>query len=164
MKLQKVHSPNFTEGRPVKRPLAAVIHSTEGTEQSAISWIQKPASRVSYHYLVRRNGEVIQFVDEKDTAWHAGAVVGSSWSGLKHGANPNDYTIGMAFAGWADEGPSQKQISALAELVFEAAVRWNWKIDEHDVIGHREIRTDKTCPGDRCDLAVLRGLARLPVL
>lgn len=48
---------------------------------------------VSAHFLVRRSGELLQFVSCDDRAWHAGA---SSWQGR---AGCNDYSIGVEFEG-----------------------------------------------------------------
>ena len=67
--------------------------------------------RVSSHYLVRRSGEVIQFVAPELRAWHAGASV---WRGR---SACNDYSIGIELEG-TDDGPFEDaQYAALAARV-----------------------------------------------
>jgi N-acetyl-anhydromuramyl-L-alanine amidase AmpD len=49
-----------------------VIHTTEDKADVAIRRLTDPARRVSVHYLVRRDGSVVQFVRNEDVAYHAG--------------------------------------------------------------------------------------------
>src|SRR6185503_6523080 len=49
-----------------------VIHTTEGSCQSAVNRFQDPTQDVSAHFIVCRDGSVIQMVREQDTAYHAG--------------------------------------------------------------------------------------------
>ena len=54
--------------------------------------------RVSSHFLIRRDGELLQFVSCLDRAWHAGA---SRWHGRER---CNDFSIGVELEG-VDDGP-----------------------------------------------------------
>ncbi len=49
-----------------------VIHTTESSADFAIQWFQNSASGVSAHYLVRRDGSIVQLVRDRDIAYHAG--------------------------------------------------------------------------------------------
>src|SRR4051812_8976659 len=49
-----------------------IIHTTEGTTSSAVATFQDPNSNVSAHYIVSRDGSVIQMVLERDVAYAAG--------------------------------------------------------------------------------------------
>ncbi|MFH1924625.1 MAG: N-acetylmuramoyl-L-alanine amidase [Planctomycetota bacterium] len=49
-----------------------VIHTTESMASSALSWFKNPASEVSAHYLVKRDGTVLQLVRDDDISHHAG--------------------------------------------------------------------------------------------
>ncbi|MCH8331366.1 MAG: N-acetylmuramoyl-L-alanine amidase [Bacteroidetes bacterium] len=60
---------NFSP-RDDDKPEIIVIHIGEGTKEQIYSEFLTGA--VSSHYLTCENGEVWQFVEEKDTAWHAG--------------------------------------------------------------------------------------------
>lgn len=67
--------------------------------------------RVSAHFLVRRDGELLQFVSTTSRAWHAGV---SSWRGR---ARCNDASIGVELEG-ADAQPyAQAQYASLARLL-----------------------------------------------
>src|SRR5689334_6011320 len=100
---KKVCAPrNFRLGRPSTLQIeAVVIHIIDGSLQDADSTfgdntLQGPRSA---HYAVGRNGDVHQYVEEQDTAFHAGRVVNPTWGGLKRSPdgtfiNPNYYTIG----------------------------------------------------------------------
>ena len=69
------------------------------------------ALRVSAHFLIRRNGELVQFVGCNDRAWHAGA---SSWKGREH---CNDFSIGIELEGTDALPYAAAQYTMLARLV-----------------------------------------------
>jgi N-acetyl-anhydromuramoyl-L-alanine amidase len=94
--------------------------------------------RVSAHFFVRRDGEVVQFVACAKRAWHAGA---SCWRGRER---CNDFSIGIELEG-CDEQPFEgAQYDALASLT--GALRRRYPIA--DVVGHSEIAPGrKTDPG-----------------
>lgn len=56
-----------------------VMHATVGSYASSLAWLTNPASRVSTHYLIRKDGHVAQLVPDDRAAWHAGA---SHWFDL----------------------------------------------------------------------------------
>jgi AmpD protein len=98
--------------------------------------------RVSAHFLVRRDGEVIQFVPCHRRAWHAGV---SCWLGRER---CNDYSIGIELEGCDDLPFSDRQYAALAHLtrVLGRAYRLE------DIVGHADIAPGrKTDPGRRFD-------------
>ena len=51
-----------------------ILHTCEGTRAGSIGWLCTPASQVSAHYYVCRNGDLFQLVDDSRCAWHAGVV------------------------------------------------------------------------------------------
>ena len=79
MNIIPVLSPNFTQGRRTYRPEAIVIHVMDGTLKGTDGWFSSPLSQVSAHYGIGRNGEVHQYVEEIDTAWHAGRIHDPTW-------------------------------------------------------------------------------------
>lgn len=94
--------------------------------------------RVSAHFFIRRDGELIQFVPCSQRAWHAGA---SSWRGRER---CNDYSVGIELEG-SDEAPfTDAQYTALNGLL--AVLRTAYPIA--DVVGHSDIAPGrKTDPG-----------------
>jgi N-acetyl-anhydromuramyl-L-alanine amidase AmpD len=155
-----VGSPNFTTGRRTYRPTAIVIHIAEGSTAAVDSWFRNPASKVSAHYLVTKEGELHQYVREEDTAWHAGRVHEPTWKGLIAGVNPNLYTIGIEHEGKGDDAWPNLMYERSARLLAEIHCRWGIPIDRAYVVGHREIFARKSCPGSMVDLAGLVTRAR----
>jgi len=96
------------------------------------------ALRVSAHFLIRRDGEIIQFVPCPARAWHAGP---SSWRGRER---CNDFSIGIELEG-ADTVPfTDAQYAQLATLT--RALRARYPIA--DIAGHSDIAPGrKTDPG-----------------
>lgn len=92
-----------------------VLHADAGkSDQGTISWIQSPDSKVSYHYLIGRDGKVYQFVDDLEKAWHAGV---SSFEGRPF---CNNYSLGVAFANdQKGEAFTDEQIDTGVELVAD---------------------------------------------
>lgn len=121
-----------------------VIHATANKSfDGALSWMQNPNSKVSAHYLVGKEGEIAQLVEETQQAWHAGE---SSWDG-KTGLNK--YSIGIEVVNLNDNKDeySAKQISALVGLIIGIRER-NPGILLRNVVGHNQIAPKrKTDPG-----------------
>jgi N-acetylmuramoyl-L-alanine amidase len=160
-------SVNFRPGRPTAfKPEAIVIHICEGSLRSVDQHFNDPKSSVSAHYCVAKSGQVHQYVQEIDTAFHAGNVDRPSWPLIKKGElpgsfiNPNFYTIGIEHEGFADDVWPEAQISTSAALVGEIAQRWQIPLDENHVIRHHQIRFSKSCPGNFIQIAEI--LKRVP--
>jgi N-acetylmuramoyl-L-alanine amidase len=138
---------NFFEGRRGFSPKAIVIHIIVGSLESAGMTFGDPKSSVSAHYGVGKSGSVHQFVEETDTAFHAGTVVRPTWKLIDPRVNPNFYTIGIEHEGQPQDQWPNEQYQTSAALVRAIAGRWNVPLDRDHVIMHREIRASKTCPG-----------------
>lgn len=151
---------NFHKGRPYGfHPEAIVIHIMDGSYEAGESVFADSSTQKSAHYGVSKQGTVHQYVDENDTAFHAGIVVNPTWDLLKPGVNPNFYTIGIEHEGLACDVWSDAQLEASADLVKEIAARWCIPLDTEHVIRHHQIRASKTCPGG---LDVGELLANIP--
>ncbi len=105
--------------------------------------------RVSAHFLIRRDGSMLQFVSANDRAWHAGL---SSFSGRER---CNDYSIGIELEG-SDFVPfTDLQYITLSGLT--AALQQRYSLS--DVAGHQHIAPDrKTDPGPFFDWHAYRAL------
>ena len=106
---------------------------------------------VSAHFLIRRDGEIFQFVPLDLRAWHAGL---SSFQGQ---GNCNDFSIGIELEG-TDEMPySDVQYSALLELSHEIMKTYP-SITLGRVVGHMDIAPKrKTDPGFAFDWGAFRA-------
>jgi len=99
---------------------------------------QLRALRVSAHFLIRREGEVMQFVSANDRAWHAGA---STFCGRER---CNDFSIGIEVEGTDFEPFDPRQYDSLSSLTLALCERYPLA----DVAGHEHIAPGrKTDPG-----------------
>jgi N-acetyl-anhydromuramyl-L-alanine amidase AmpD len=150
---------NFAAGRRGFKPDAIVIHIIVGSLKSADAQFGNPASKVSAHYGVGRDGVVHQYVQETDTAFHAGIIDRPNrdllQEVLRPNVNPNLYTIGIEHEGFANQDWTEAQIATSTELVREIASRWDIPLDRKHVIKHHEIRFAKSCPGENVNMDAL---------
>ena len=156
--------PNFTLSRKTYKPEAIVIHIMQGSLSGTDSWFDNKQSKVSAHYGVGKSGEVHRYVDEKNTAWHAGVITTPSWSLIKKVGsglyiNPNYYTIGIEHEGTVDSDWTEAMYESTSTLIAEISKRWNIPIDRNHIIGHHEIYAVKACPGNKVDFSKLIALA-----
>lgn len=71
-------------------PVFLVLHYTAGTTlDGAVSWFKNPEAKASAHFVIDRNGSVIQLVELNKCAWHAGK---SAWGNIQ---GLNRYSIGI---------------------------------------------------------------------
>lgn len=108
--------------------------------------------RVSAHVLIRRDGELVQFVPFRQRAWHAG----ESCFGARRACN--DFSIGVELEGCDDtpyEPIQYRRLAALAQVLMRA---WPGITPQH-IVGHNDIAPGrKTDPGPRFDWARLHAL------
>ena len=111
-------------------------------------YAQIASLRVSAHFLIRRDGELIQFVSCAQRAWHAGV---SCWKDRKQ---CNDFSLGIELEG-CDELPFEDaQYLRLAELTRLLSA--HYPIAE--LTGHSDIAPGrKTDPGPCFDWSRLAG-------
>jgi AmpD protein len=104
--------------------------------------------RVSAHFLVRRDGALVQFVPCAKRAWHAGA---SQWRGRER---CNDFSVGVELEGTDALPFEDAQYATLA--VLTRALRTAYPIA--DTVGHSDIAPGrKTDPGPGFDWAHYRA-------
>lgn len=112
--------------------------------------------QVSAHFVVRRDGELIQFVSCDARAWHAGA---SRWGGRD---NCNDFSIGIELEGLEGDAFDDRQYTALAHLL--GAIAGHYPVS--DAVGHEDVSPGrKSDPGagfDWARVAALQLPLRLP--
>ncbi|HEX8622426.1 MAG TPA: N-acetylmuramoyl-L-alanine amidase [Allosphingosinicella sp.] len=147
-------SPNFDErSLPVSM---LVLHYTGMADgHSAIARLRDPQSKVSAHYLVGEDGEVLRMVDEDKRAWHAGRAY---WRGL---TDVNGASIGIEIVNPGHEFGyrpfAEAQMDALVPLVADIVGRY--RIRPPYVVGHSDVApARKEDPGELFDWARLAKL------
>lgn len=127
-------SPNWDERKlPIEM---VVLHYTEMKPvESALDRLTDPEAKVSAHYLITEEGEVIRLVDESKRAWHAGQ---SYWRGHR---DVNSASIGIEL-----DNPGhalgyrafpEAQIDALVPLLHRIVKRYD--IPRANVVGHSDV-------------------------
>lgn len=105
--------------------------------------------QVSAHLLIRRDGEVIQYVPFHQRAWHAGI---SSWDGKER---CNDFTIGIELEGCDEQTFEEKQYQKLTDCIKTLCSSYSY-LNVNRIKGHQEIAPDrKTDPGHHFDWDLL---------
>jgi N-acetylmuramoyl-L-alanine amidase len=137
-------SPNFDDrDAPVS---ILVLHYTGMQDAaSAIQRLTDPEAKVSAHYLVAEDGQILRMVDESKRAWHAGR---SYWRGL---TGLNSHSIGIEIVNPGHEFGyrpfADAQIDALIPLVADIVKRY--RITRGNVVGHSDIApARKEDPGE----------------
>lgn len=140
-------SPNFDDRQ---RPIdMIVLHYTGMIDAaSAISRLADPDAKVSAHYLVAEDGEILRMVEENKRAWHAGL---SFWRGI---TDINSASIGIEIVNPGHEYGYRPfpdmQMDALVPLVNEIVGRYG--IAPANVVGHSDIAPRrKVDPGELFD-------------
>ena len=121
-------SPNFDE----RRASFVVIHYTgSDTAADALNTLTGRRAGVSAHYLIVRDGTIVQLVDERSRAWHAG----ESWWGGSFDVNST--SIGIELDNNGREPYPQIQIDALLSLL--ADLRLRHRLPSTSFLGHSDV-------------------------
>jgi AmpD protein len=140
-------SPNFGPRPPAETVDLVVVHSislppgvyggdaVERLFRNELDFDEHPSYdeirglTVSAHFLIRRDGSLVQFVSCDDRAWHAGR---STWRGRPE---CNDYSIGIELEGLAGGPFDDPQYEQLARLVSDLGRRYPLR----DIAGHEHV-------------------------
>ena len=125
-------SPNWNQRPPPGMVTAVIIHYTAVDLEETLRIFATP-EQVSSHYLVDRNGEVCQFVDERHRAWHSGV------SSLHGRPNVNDFSIGidLLYVPELHEGFTMAQYRELGRMVVD--IRSRHPVKPPFVVGHEHV-------------------------
>ena len=149
-------SPNFDERPKGTKINSIIIHYTGmKTFEEAYKKLCDKSSKVSSHYLIGRDGRIINLVDEKYRAWHAGV---SRWKGID---NLNNNSIGIELENPGHEFGyipfSKKQMDVLISLCKELKNKYD--IKEDWVLGHSDISPDrKLDPGEKFEWNLIKRI------
>jgi N-acetylmuramoyl-L-alanine amidase len=143
-KIIQTPSPNFdVRGLPVTM---LVLHYTGMLDAaSAIARLTDAEAKVSAHYLVAEDGQVVQMVGEEDRAWHAGK---SYWRGV---TDINSSSVGIEIANpgheWGYRPFPEAQMDAVIQLSKKIILRH--RITRGNVVGHSDVApARKEDPGE----------------
>tara|TARA_B100001027_G_C16237221_1_gene317593 strand:- start:128 stop:847 length:720 start_codon:yes stop_codon:yes gene_type:complete len=131
------YSPNFNfKKRSISKIKYLIFHYTGmKSELAAIRRLTSKKSKVSCHYFIKNNGEIIQIVPDLYTSWHAGI---SSWKKDKS-INSNSIGIEISNPGhqFGYKKFNRKQIISIIKL--SKFLKKKYKIKKENVLGHSDI-------------------------
>jgi N-acetylmuramoyl-L-alanine amidase len=137
-------SPNFDERT---LPISMIVLHYTGMQDaaSAIARLCDPEAKVSAHYLIAEDGQIVRLVDEDKRAWHAGR---SHWRTID---DVNSASIGIEIVNPGHEFGYRPfpvvQIDALIPLMQQITLRY--KITRGNIVGHSDIApARKQDPGE----------------
>ena len=142
------YSPNFNPKKRNSKQIKFIIFHYTGMkkESEAINRLTDMQSKVSCHYLIKHNGDVVTLVPDLYESWHAGE---SSWKNYK---SLNQNSIGIEISNPGHELGykkfSKKQISSLLQL--SKFLSKKYKISSKNILGHSDIAPErKKDPGEK---------------
>jgi len=142
------YSPNFgTTKRKLNQIKFIILHYTGMKKESdAIKRLTDIKSKVSCHYLIKNNGEIVVMVPDLYEAWHAGV---SSWKNYNF---LNKHSIGIEISNPGHDYNykkfSNKQTKSLKKL-SQFLIK-KYKINQKNILGHSDIApTRKKDPGEK---------------
>ena len=150
MSIKKIlnYSPNFdTKKREINKIKFLIFHYTGmKKELESIKRLTNIKSKVSSHYLIKKNGDIVVLVPDLYVAWHAGK---SSWKKFNL---LNNYSIGIEISNPGHEFNyrkfSTKQINSLLKL--SKLLIKKYKIKAKYILGHSDIAPiRKKDPGEK---------------
>ena len=142
------YSPNFDQKKRKFKQIKFIIFHYTGMrkEKDAIDRLINKKSKVSSHFFIKNNGEILTLVPEQYIAWHAGV---SSWKNYKS-LNKNSIGIEISNPGHNINYNkfSKKQIQSVSKLSKYLINKY--KINSRFILGHSDIAPDrKKDPGEK---------------
>ena len=137
-------SPNF-DARTLPISMVVLHYTGMIDGASAINRLADPEAKVSAHYVVAEDGQIIRMVDEANRAWHAGR---SWWRGI---SDVNSASVGIEIVNPGHEFGYRPfpdaQIEAVIRLVAGIVARYG--ITRGNVVGHSDVApARKDDPGE----------------
>ena len=148
MKIIHNYSPSFEIKKRKSNQIKFIIFHYTGmkNELKAIKRLTSIKSKVSSHYLIKNNGDIVVIVPDLYIAWHAGI---SSWKSFKS-LNKNSIGIEISNPGhnFNYKKFSKKQIESIKKL--SKFLIKKYKINQKNILGHSDIALDrKKDPGEK---------------
>ena len=146
--IKQFYSQNFDPIKRKKTNIKFLVFHYTGmkTEKSALKRLSSNYSKVSCHYFIKKNGDIINLVPDLYVSWHAGI---SRWKKLK---KLNKFSIGIEIHNpghqYGYKRFNKKQINSLKNLSLKLAKKYNLKSKHY--LGHSDIAPDrKKDPGEK---------------
>ena len=148
LKIKTNYSPNFDPKKRKNTNIDFLIFHYTGMkhERDAINKLTNSKSKVSSHYFIKKNGEILNLVPDLYVAWHAGVSRWKNYSSL----NKNSIGIEISNAGhdFNYNNFTKKQINSVYKL--SRFLIKKYKIKKKNILGHSDISPErKKDPGEK---------------
>lgn len=144
----KIEGPGFTHGRKMESVEGMIIHHTAGTgEASDVARVLQERG-LSVHYVVDKQGRVVQLMDDSLEAWHAGKNNDSGYD--------NRNTVGVEIIAHDDEDVTPAQVEATKRLIKSLSGKYGFDAAT-SVFGHGEVATHKQATEGMTVVKSVRG-------
>ena len=142
------YTPNFSTTRRNPKKIKYIIFHYTGmrSENKAINRLLNVKSKVSCHYFIKKNGQVIFMIPAFLEAWHAGK---SKW---KKDKSLNKYSIGIEIANKGHEFGYEKfsKMQILSLIKLSKYLINKYKINKKNILGHSDVAPlRKKDPGEK---------------
>ena len=148
MHITSNYSPNFDLHKRISKEIKFIVFHYTGmkNETDAINKLTNYKSKVSSHYFIKKNGEILTLIPDLYIAWHAGF---SNWKNYK---SINRYSIGIEISNPGHQYKynefNKKQIISLIKL--SKFLIKKYRIKFKNILGHSDISPDrKKDPGEK---------------
>jgi len=146
----------FHSSRNGYKPEGIVLHIMQGTLEGTVSWFKNKNNphQTSAHYLVGRDGRVVQMVNESRAAHHTGVVdrpsqeakrfLKRNWWGSY--INPNFYTIGIECEGKSGTSTdiwTEPMMESIVQLTSDISTRHGILLDKVHFMDHQSVTSYK---------------------
>ena len=165
--MTRMMSDNFDDRRDGQTPALIIVHYTgtltsdEARDRFLDANPGDQHGRLSPHYLIDGEGQIIQFVEEEKRAWHGGK---GRW---KNFTDINSASIGIEIWNTGHEFEFEDflplQVEALIGLMGD--IRTRWQIEDRNILGHSDTAPGrKIDPGEKFPWATLNeaGIGLMP--
>jgi N-acetylmuramoyl-L-alanine amidase len=160
-------SPNFDDRRETAPPSLIILHYTgtqtaqEAKDRFCAADVADAIGRISPHYMIDGEGNILQFVREDKRAWHAGRA---SWRGV---TDINSASIGIEIWNTGHEFDLEEFLPVQMESVIDLVrgIKSRWGIRDENILGHSDVAPGrKIDPGEKFPWSLLAeaGLGVMP--
>ena len=147
-KISYNYSPNYSPKKRISKNIKFIVFHYTGmrSEKKAIKRLTDVKSKVSCHYFIKRNGDILSMVPEKFVAWHAGV---SNWKTIKL-LNKHSLGIEIQNIGHKNGYQSYTRKQTVSIIKISQYLKKKYKIKNSNLLGHSDIAINrKLDPGEK---------------
>ena len=132
--INKYKSPNYDSRKTYKIKFIIVHYTALNNVKEAIKYLCDPSKKVSCHYLISKNGDIYNLVNDEKRAWHAGISFWDNSSDL----NSSSLGIELDYSSkLANQKYSDSIIKSLIYLI--KFLQTKYKVENTKILGHSDI-------------------------